>query len=228
MSFYTHNDEAVEFVPAGDGHWRKVSASPMRGYGHSHTTLGDLALNLRDMHTYGHPAHPAHSPMWVAEDEEDVYSDVDEDGDEDVDEEDFEEYEEDYPVGYTHCHLGGGGHGEVPKGMIIDESWLSPEELEILRKHQKKSRLVQVATTAGGALVGFGLGGPLGGAVGGAGGSVIGEAISPTPNRQRTWGRTAKKAFWGAVGGGLSPVVFGGALAPWAATVGGGAAGYWG
>lgn len=205
-------DESVEFVPAGDGHWKM--AHP------------DLAYRL-GLHSYGHPALPGYAPAWEEEEDEEEWG---EEEDEEEPEEEEEE-EEVYPLAYTQCHLAPGegvyAHEHARhKGQIIDEDLLSPGELAILHKAKKKSAFIQGATTAGGALAGVLLGGgPLGGAIGGAAGNVIGEAISPTPNRVRNLGRYAGKALWGAVGGGLSPLVFGGALAPWAATAGGYAAG---
>jgi hypothetical protein len=222
---------AIEFVPVGDGHWKKVLVDLDDGRNHPFVIEEKSPRrSLKPLHTFGHPAHESHHPLeslWSDEE----FSGEEFSGEEFSDGEEFdEEVEPEEPV-YGNCHLmksedehlWGKSRPKYNRNQIVDEDWLSPRELEMLRKRQRRSTMVQTATTAGGALAGVLVGGPFGGAIGGAGGSLLGEAISPTPNR--TSRGLVRHALWGAVGGGLSPLVFGGALAPWAATIGGGLAG---
>jgi hypothetical protein len=279
----------IELVPGDNGRWQKISMPleeeeedyyhPMtiqrQGGQQSSSSSSPFAsacrsaassspVILREMHTYGHPAHLSHQPIWFDDEEEEEEEEEEEDSCDDGRREMMHQQEADdhrgmmdgMPVEFGHCHKIADNDDELSHkekyhqimmmkhqkeldhlkrekmmkkyhnpNTIIDEAWLSPRELEILRRKQRKATMIRTGTTAGGALVGVLAGGPFGGAIGGAAGSLIGEAISPVPNRRRTTGKTVKDAFWGAVGGGLSPLIFGGALAPWAATIGGGWAG---
>ena len=104
-----------------------------------------------------------------------------------------------------------------------------PDEYRQLKKRQNAARIVQTATTAGGALVGTALGGPWGGALGGAAGAAVGEAVSPTPGTEWNFGRVAPKMVWGAAAGGLgawlSPYLLAGS-APFGSGVLGGISGW--
>ncbi len=105
-------------------------------------------------------------------------------------------------------------------------AWLTPAERLRVKKQQRFATIVQMLTTGGLALAGFGVGGPLGAAVGGAAGSMVGEVIAPTPGKRWTAERAFKKAGTAAVVSGLAPLVFYGIPAT-AATIGGLGAGYY-
>lgn len=100
--------------------------------------------------------------------------------------------------------------------------WMSQREYE---KRLRAARIGQTVATGGGALVGFGLGGPLGAGIGAAAGNLVGGAITPTPGVPRTFGRAAGNAVISGLAGGLSPVILP-FMAPIAAAGGAGLAGY--
>jgi hypothetical protein len=145
MADYYDHDYSVEFVPAGDGHYKKVPVYGAHAYSQYHAPIWEEFV-------HGDIEDDDFSEEYMSEDEED-------EGEiEDEDVEDFEGYE---PI-FTDCHAVGGKYGG--EAEEIEEEYLSPYEREILHRRQRASRMIQTATTAGG-FIGGGAGSVLGEAI---------------------------------------------------------------